>query len=397
MSTTPTPQEQPVETVAGRRHITIGLPAGSTRGERRFPLTPEGAAMLAERGFDVKLEAGAADCIHFSDEAYRRAGARTVSRAEALGCDIVLLLPAIPAADARRLKTGAVLLSLSHFESRTSEAVAELLRRHVITIALDLITDESDNRPFADILAEIDGRAAMAIASSLLADPVHGKGILLGGVAAVVPCEVTVIGSGLAAVAAARTAIGLGATVRMFDNDVYSLREAIHSLSGSSGTSVIASALHPRVFASALRSADIVIATPTRHPLVIGSDMIAEMKRGVIAFDLTGRLSNPVFPGLRQVDLADAPECPSRPDSLAAACYTNAGSAVPRTAAMALTTTLMTLLDDVLVCEGISNALRFNSGLARAALTFLGKAVNADIARIAGCQPIDISLFLQFS
>ena len=397
MSNTPTPQEQPVETVTGRRKITLGLPAGSTPGERRFPLTPEGAAMLAERGFDVRLESGAAECIHFPDEAYRRAGTRIVSRAEALGCDIVLLLPAITAEDARRLKTGAVLLSLSHFENRTAASVAELLRRHIITIALDLITDESDNRPFADILAEIDGRAAMAIASSLLADPVHGKGILLGGIAAVVPCEVTVIGSGLAAVAAARTAAGLGATVRMFDNDVYSLREAVHSLSGATGTSVIASALHPRVFASALRSADIVIATPTRHQLEIGSDMIAEMKRGVIAFDLTGRRTHPVFAGLRQVDLADATACSCRPDSLVAACYTNAGSAVPRTAAMALTTTLMTLLDDVLVCEGISNALRFNSGLAGAALTFLGKAVNTEVARIAGCQPIDIRLFLQFS
>lgn len=397
MSTTPIPQEQPVETMTSRRYITLGLPAGSTRGERRFPLTPEGASMLAERGFEVRLESGAADCIHFADDAYRRAGARIVSRAEALDCDIVLHLPAISADDARRLKSGSVLLSLSHLEGRTPEAVAELLKRHIITIALDLITDDNDNRPFADILAEVDGRAALAIASSLLADPVHGKGILLGGIAAIVPCEVTIIGSDLAAVAAARTAIGLGATVRMFDNDVYSLREAIRSLSGAAGTSVIASALHPRVFASALRSADIVIATPTRHPLEISSDLVAEMKRGVIAFDLTGRRSRPVFPGLKQIDLADAPGYPCSANSLAAACYINAGSAVPRTAAMALTTTLMTLLDDVLVCEGISNALRFNSGLARAALTFLGKAVNADIARIVGCQPIDINLFLQFS
>lgn len=396
MSFAPTPQEQPVETIASRRYITLGLPAGSTRGERRFPLTPEGAAMLVERGFEVRLESGAADCIHFDDEAYRRAGARIVSRTEALDCDIVLLLPAISANDARRLKNGSVLLSLSHLEGRTPEAIVELLKRHIITIALDLITDDNDNHPFADILAEVDGRAALAIASSLLADPVHGKGILLGGIAAIVPCEVTIIGSDLAAVAAARAAIGLGATVRMFDNDVYRLREAIRSLSSAAGTSVIASSLHPRVFASALRSADIVIATPTRHPLEIGSDLVAEMKRGVIAFDLTGRHSRPVFPGLKQIDLADAPSCNGLADSLAA-CYINAGSAVPRTAAMALTTTLTTLLDDVLVCEGISNALRFNSGLARAALTFLGKAVNTDIARLAGCQPIDINLFLQFT
>lgn len=391
----PTPQEQPVETLQGKKCIKIGLPASSGDGERRFPLTPEGVAQLVERGFEVLIESGAAACIHFSDDAYTRAGAQIVDRRRALACDIVFYLPAINAADAACLRPGAVLMTLQHVESRTRESITQLLRRHIITLALDLILDDNGNRPFADTLSEVDGRAAMAMASAMLADAVHGKGILLGGVAGVVPCEVTIIGSDIAAVAAARSAIGLGATVRMFDNDAYSLRAALGHLSGASGTTVIASALHPRVLASALRSADVVIATPTRHPLEIGLDMLAEMKRGVIAFDLTGRLSRPVFPGLERIDLSRG-DNDNRRDSLAA-CYVNAGMSVPRTAAMALSTTLMTLLDDVLVCDGVANALRFNSGLSCAAMTFLGKVVNADIARIMGCRALDVKLFLQFS
>lgn len=393
MSSTPIPQLQPVDKATGRRRVTLGLPAATGNSERRFPLTPEGAAMLTERGFDVLIESGSAECIHFSDEAFRRGGASIVERRQALQADIVLYLPAIDATDAACLKTGSVLLSLSHFESRERKAVELLLSRHIITVALDMVADDNDNTPFADTLAEIDGRAAMAIASSLLADPIHGKGILLGGVAGIVPCEVTIIGSGIAATAAARSAKGLGATVRMFDNDVYSLREAVDNLSAATGTSVISSAIHPKVFASALRSADIVIATPTRHPVEIGIDRISEMKTGVIAFDLTPRAD--VFKGLDRIDLALAVEN-QRADSLAA-CYVNAGSAVPRTAAMALSTTLMTLLDDLLVCEGIANALRFNAGVRRAALTFLGKAVNEKIAEVAGCRAIDINLFLQLS
>ncbi len=396
MQEIPTPQEQPVETLKGRRRVTIGLPAATVDGERRFPLTPEGAAMLVDRGFEVWLESGAAAAIHFSDDAYARAGARICNRAEALARDIVLHLPAISAEDAAKMRHGAVLLSLLHVESRSVESIRELLRRHIITIALDLVEDEGGRRPFADIMREVDGRAAMAIASSLLADPVHGKGILLGGVAGIVPCEVTVIGSDIAAVAASRSAIGLGATVRMFDNDSYGLRRAIENLSSGGGDRVIASALHPRVLASALRSADVVIATPTRHPLEIGIDMVAEMKRGVIAFDLTGRLNCPPFPGLRRVDLASRDGRYHMADALAC-CYVNAGSAVPRTAAMALTSTLMTMLDDVLVCEGMTNALRFNAGLSRAALTFLGKPVNTQIAAILNCRCIDINLFLHFS
>ncbi|MDE5929885.1 MAG: alanine dehydrogenase, partial [Muribaculaceae bacterium] len=131
---------------------------------------------------------------------------------------------------------------------------------YINCIALDLIENSDSRKPFADILNEIDGRAALAIASSLLADSVHGKGILMGGVAGIVPCEVTVLGSGFDALAAARTAIGLGATVRMFDNDSYSLREADRML----GPAVITSAMHPRVLVSALRSADVVVAGANR-------------------------------------------------------------------------------------------------------------------------------------
>ncbi len=390
----PIPMEQPCEVLTDKRKITIGLPKASSAGERRFPLTPEGAAMLCERGFEVRMEAGAADVIHFSDDNYRRGGVRIVDRREALGCDIVLHLPAMRRRDADLLKNGAVLLGLLHAECQDADAVRTLLRRHVIAIALDLVRDDAGHLPFADILSEVDGRAAIAMASSLLADPVHGKGILLGGVAGIVPCEVTIIGSDIAARAAAHSALGLGATVRMFDNDVYRLRSALHELGEQK---VIGSSLHPRVLAAALRTADVVVATPTRHPLELGVDIVSEMKRGVVAFDLSANDGSRLFSELDCIDLAVADSSDCSPYTQMRTCYVNAGSAVPRTAAMALSTTLLTFFDDIMVCDGMSNALKFNKGLSRAAYTFLGKAVNADIARVIGQRPLDINLFLQFS
>lgn len=392
--TSPTPLEQPCEVATERRRTVIGLPAASVAGEKRFPLTPEGAGMLCERGFEVRMESGAAALIHFSDDAYARHGVRITDRRAALGADIVLHLPAISAADAQMLRSGAVLLTLLHPESQHPDAIRILLRRHIIAVALDLVRDDSGLRPFADILSEVDGRAALAIASSLLADPLHGKGILLGGVAGIVPCEVTIIGSGIGARAAARSALGLGATVRMFDNDVYRLREALHELDRQQ---VIGSALHPRVLAGALRSADVVIATTTRRPVVLGADIVAEMKRGVIAFDLSSSGHTCLFPDLQCVDLADASAEECSPYAPVRTCYINAGSAVPRTAAMALSTTLLTFFDDITVCNGLNNALKFNKGLSQAAYTFVGKPVNPDIAAIVGQRPYDINLFLQFS
>lgn len=391
--TNPTPLEEPATVGTTRRKVTIGVPASSSPHERRFPLTPEGAAMLAERGFEVRVEAGAASVIHFPDDSYRRAGARIVNRAEALDSDIVLHLPAVSTDDARRIRKGAVLMGLFHLESQDPRSIRILLERHVIAIALDLVADSAGHLPFADILSEVDGRAAMAVAASLMADSIHGKGILLGGVSGIVPCEVTITGSGIAARAAARSALGLGATVRMFDNDLYRLRDAALEL----GERVITSSLHPKVFASALRSADIVLATPTRYPLEIGVDVVAEMKRGVITFDLARTGSQTIFPSLDCIDLAfaSAGDCPR--EAQVRTCYVNAGSAVPRTAAMALSTTLMTVLDDIMSCDGVSNAIKLRGGLQRGVYTFLGRAVHPEISRLAGVRYMDINIFLDLS
>ena len=280
----PIPLEELLSVSTGKRSVVIGLPAAGGVVEHRFPLTPEGAGMLVARGFSVKMEKGAAEYIHYSDAAYTRCGVEIVERTEALAADIVLYLPPLTPTDARKLKRGALLLSFIHNRDTDRETVKLLVERHVIALALELICDEAGHRPFADILHEIDGRAAIAIASSLLADAVHGKGILLGGVAGVVPCEVMIIGSDMAAVAAAKGAIGVGATVRLFDDNVYRMREASAML----GPRAICSSLHPRVFENGLRSADIVVATDTTPRCgVVGADMVSVMKRGVICFDLT--------------------------------------------------------------------------------------------------------------
>lgn len=386
------PLEQPLATAQCRRLFSIGLPRCSDPAERRFPLTPEAAGMLVEQGFEIRMEAGAAETIHYTDTQYASAGVRISSRDQALGCDMVMLLAPADSRDISRMRRGAMLLTLSSLCRRKRESVEALLNRGILTIALDLIADARGNHPFADILSEIDGRAAIARASSLLADSVHGKGILLGGVAGIVPCEVTVIGSGIAAVAAARSAAGAGALVRMFDNDVYRLRRAEQE----SDSRVVCSALHPRVLNNALRSADVVIYTgvsPTPH---FDSDSVGAMKRGVIIFDLTSDCGK-AFPSVPTIDLALASPMDISLTGPSRACYINAGSAVARTAAMALSNALLTMLSQVVDCEGVTNALKLLPGLQCAALTFMGKPVHPEIARIAGLRHVDINIYLTLS
>ena len=349
-------------------------------------------ASLTQAGFCVKMEGGAASHIHYSDAAYVRAGARIVGRADALQTDIVIHLAPLMIGDIRMLRRGALLLSLANFNRpQGGEVVRELVARKVVNIAIDLVRDEHGNRPFADILSEIDGRSAMTLAAAMLADPLNGKGILLGGIAGVVPCEVTVIGSCLAACAAARSAMGLGAVVRMFDDDIYRLRAALRQL----GNGVIGSSLHPHVLENALRSADVVIVTHGCKALPVDGDVDAVLKRRVIIFDLS---ENPgaAFPKAHIVDLGNI--CANRrTDTSCRVCYVNPGNTVPRTAAMALSDTFITLLGRIAGCEDYGALLPMTPGLQEATLTFMGKAVNAHVAELAGLRYTDIRLLLSLS
>lgn len=381
--------EQPAAVKTSRRRFTIGLPKSAVDNERRFPLTPEGAAALVERGYRIIVEAGAAACIHYADAAYTRCGAEITDRATALSADIVMHLAPLPECDIMKMRRGAMLLTLLNYGKCSHRSVESMLRRGIVTIAIDLVEDNRGNRPFADILAETDGRASIAVASSLLADPLHGKGILLGGVAGVVPCETTIVGASIAAVAAARSAIGLGSTVRMFDNDVYALREALREL----GPQVIGSAFHDKVFQSALASADVVVVTggfPAGASY--GADMVDRMKKGVLTFDLTD-MPGHLFPSIPMLDLAEATPADNTLSGRRTT-YINAGSAVPRTASMALSNTFGTLLDDIVVCEGITNALKLTPGLRQGVVTFLGKLTNRRIASSLHVRAVDINIFL---
>lgn len=381
---------RPASTSARQRRISLGLPACIPASDRRFPLTPEGVDILVKKGFDVRIQSGAATAIHYSDSQYLKYGACVVSRQEALESDIVVHLAPLEASDIMQMRRGAMLLSILHQERLVDYNVRALLDRRIISVAIDLIRDKRGNTPFYDILMEVDGRASIALASSMLASSDFGKGILLGGVAGVNPCEVTILGSGIAAKAAASSALGLGAMVNMFDNDVYSIRESARML----GPGVTASAMHPRVLEKALRGADVVVATPQDDHAVIGTDLIGVMKSGAIIMDINYDAA-PSFPSLRAVDISTASRYSTAPKERQ--CYINLGNAVPRTAAMALTNTLLSLMHEIISCEGVTDTVKLLPGIQGAVYTFLGKPVNRRIADIVKMRPMDINLLLNCS
>ena len=64
---------------------------------------------------------------------------------------------------------------------------------------------------------------------------------------------------------------------------------------------------------------------------------------------------------------------------------------------MALSDTFITLLNRIAGCEGSGAMLPLTPGLQEATLTFMGKAVNERVARLAGVRYTDIRLLLSLS
>lgn len=375
--------EQAVKVESDRRDITIGLPSGLPYGESRFPLTPEGTTQLVEQGVNVRIEQGAGAPIHYSDAAYLRAGAEIVNRAETLRADIIITTAPLTPAEAAAIRRGSLLITLSPVLLANPEFARSLMRARVNVLAADLISD-GEHRLVADILHEIDGCASIAIASAMLTDLVHGKGILLGGVTGIIPCEVTIIGSGMGAIAAAHNAIGLGATVRMFDNDLYSLRRAGRVLNHKP----VASAIHAKVLRSALQTADIVVVTPTSKPFVAPLDCADVMKSRVLVFDLTDRPGT-AFPTLSLIDLSRSASTQIQASDTRA-CYYNVGCRVPRTAAMALTNALTG--NFAFVKEAWATPFSMAAPLRPAMMLYWGKCVSHTLSHLLQTPYIDFNI-----
>lgn len=389
--------EQAARVEVKQRGISVGLPRNPAHGDRRFPLTPEAVRTLKhDYRFKIFLEAGAGHEIHYSDNAYAEKGAYICDRSEALQCDIVISAAPLSTADIKKMRRNATLWTVIEPAMLGREMVEALMDRSITTLSLTALQRSNGHRPVADILDEVDGRAAISVAAGFLADGVHGKGILLGGVTGIVPCEVLIIGAGTAAGAAASSALGLGATVRIFDNDVCRLRQAESALNHA----VIGSSLHREVYFGALHSADVIINTVKTDPVpaaIVDSNDMYQLKKGAILFDFNNTSTVQVFPALKRIDLSPAVE--TLPSLTERRCFINPGSAVPRTSAMALSNAIVPLLADLALADDrtFMDAVRMNSLLGTGLITFGGKLINRDTALATGIKWVDPSLFLHLS
>ena len=250
------PQEEMLESAPQKSQMIIGLPKESSQNENRISIVPEAVRLLVDSGHKVLIEEGAGEGANFSNEQFANAGATIVASAEeTYKSDIILKVAPPLEAELEMLGKHKVLFSSLLLPASKKSFFSKLMSQKSIAIAYEYIHDKSGALPVMKSISEIVGNTAILIASRYLMSNDFGKGKLLGGFPGISPAEVVILGAGTVAEFAARTALGMGASVKIFDNSVYKLR----SIQNNLGYSIPTSTLHSKTLKADLKHADVVI------------------------------------------------------------------------------------------------------------------------------------------
>lgn len=386
------PQELLKELSKAGNRLLIGIPCERVEGERRLALTPEAVDMLTGRGHRVLVEAGAGLGINYSDNHYAEAGAEIVATpAEVYQADIILkILPPLTA-EVMMMKPRTTLFSTVQFNNFPHEAFELMMAKRITAIAYELLADDRQRCPVLNVISEIEGTASITIASELLSNTQGGKGISLGGIPGVSPTEVVIIGAGNAGTVATRAAMALGASVKVFDDDINKLRTIQQVL----GQGLFTSTFHPNVLQNAFRSADVVIGAMryinTRHRYIIAEDMIRIMKRGALVIDLRVNQG-----GCFETTCCLSPSDPAVFEQYGVLhyCRQNISNRVARTTSMALSNIFVPMLFQLGEAGAVPGMVKSDPGFKNGVYMYCGKPVNNYVSNRFGLSSNNIDLYL---
>lgn len=372
--------------------LTIGIPKENQTTEKKLAITPETTVLLVEMGYRVLVESGAGQTINYSDRYYSDSGAEIVDKAEVFRADVILKISSPTLEEVILMKPRSNIFSFLQFQLLSSATLILMAEKRINALAYELLYDDSETSPFVTAISEIEGACSISIASELLSNKHGGKGILLGGVAGVSPTELVIIGAGVAGLVAARTALAMGASVKIFDNDINKLRKIHKEL----GYRVFTSVLQPNVLRNVFRSADVAIGAMQyvnkTHFYRISSDLISEMKKGAIIIDL--RMSQGgCFETTMEACLPNHPEIFEKFGVLHF-CELSVSSRVARTATIALSNIFIAMFSAISECGGVGQCARFDRGFSSGFYMYSGKMVNLYVANHYNMPVSDIGLFL---
>ncbi len=385
------PQTETLEIAHKHQKLFIGLPKETTLQEHRVALAPHSVMTLTAHGHRVLVEAGAGEKSNYSDLNYTEAGAEVVQSSEEVYKADVLLKVAPPTVDEIDLmRPNQVLISPIQLPVLSAEYITKLQKKRVIALAMEYIRDETGIFPIVRVMSEIAGISAILMAAELLSTARGGQGVLLGGIAGVPPAKVIILGAGVVAEFATRTALGLGAEVRIFDDNIYKLMRLQNQVGRQLHTSVV----NPVHLREQLLSADVAIGAmhsrQGRAPVVVGEDIVQRMKLGSVIVDVsidqggcfeTSHMTN-----------HDAPTFVKH--GVIHYCVPNIPSRVARTASDAISNILTSLMLKAEGTAGITSLITANAGLRNGVYTYKGCLTNAYLGERFQLKSTDLDLLI---
>ena len=385
------PKEEMLEVFQKKESLNIGIPKEVSFQERRVALVPEAVSLLVSNGHRVKVETGCGEGANFSDNDYSEAGAEVCyDRKEIYSCNLIFKVAPPSELEVDMMTGNQTFISALQISIQPKEVLQKLMKKKITAVAWDYIRDEPGVFSVVRTLGEIAGTTSIQVAGELLSCFSSGKGMILGGIAGVQPTEVVIIGAGTVGESASRSALGLGASVKVFDNSLAKLRR----LQNDIGSKVFTSILQPKVLAKAIRRADVVIGAIRspygKTPCIVSEAMVESMKTGSVIVDVsidqggcfeTSQVTNHIEPSYIKHGVIHY-------------CVPNIASRVSRTASFALSNIFSPLLLEIGENGGTTELICRNPGFRNGVYIYKGVLTNEVLGKVFDLKYKNIELLI---
>ena len=384
------PQAEMLEIAKHKGKLLIGIPKETHFQERRISLTPDAIGFLTANGLNFVIETGAGENAHFSDADYSEAGAKIVqSNMEVYECNMILKVEPPSIGEIEMMQPQTVLSSALQLKTQNKKYFEALAKKRITALAFDYIRDDQDSYPIVKSLSEIAGIAAIHIATELMSSDNNGNGLLFGNINGVPPTNIVIFGAGSVGEFAAKTALGMGAIVKVFDNSISRLRNLQQRL----GANVYTSTLQPKTIEKSLRRCDVAIGAlrgKSRAPIVATKDMVSKMKDGAIIVDVsidrggnfeTSQLTNHKKQTIVKYGVIHY-------------CVPNIPSRYARTASISISNIFSPFLLHIAEEGGFEQIIRFDKGLQSGMYLFNGIITNRTVGEWFDLPYRDINLLI---
>ena len=355
------PQELAVKVKKSKRSLRIGVPKEAQLYENRVPITPPTASVLVANGHQVYIETQAGAGARYSDKDFSEVGAVVCFKQADIYKQADFILKVSPMCDEELalLRENQTVMSAVNLGSLSPDHLNQLIQKNITALGFEFYRSGDGSLPLVQMMSEIAGVSSIHIASELLTGNNNGQGILLGGITGIPPAEVTIVGAGTVGFNAAQTAMGMGARVRIIDEEIYKLRRIEKEL----GINVYTTVAQGNYIRDAVVSSDVVIGAAfkegSRAPMVVTEDMVQSMKEGSVIIDVAIDQGGCIE--------TSHPTTHDQPTYIKHGvihyCVPNIASRVARTASIAISNVLGPLLVNIGESGGLDNLVKYDEGL----------------------------------